>query len=183
MKNAARFLQIFSNVCRMLEARDYFPSHDWTSSNLKEFVEKVGTDLEDIESYVLTATKVGNSKEKMCVFFPQDRVNKAVLVTLREKAQKLECTSFILCAKSDMTGATRQLIRSDPDFTIQYFMDWKFLVNLPDHDMVPHHVVLSGASTPCFDHFVCDMLWTRLLKCGRFSCESTVFTLKHRSPL
>ena len=143
-KEVVRFLQIFKNVCRMLEARDYFSAHDWTQEDLDGFVKKVGPTLEDIELYAIVGTKIGNDDDKICVFFPQSRINKSVHTELRERAKKLGCSSIILCSRSDVTGATRQMMNADPDFHVEYFMDWKFLVNLPDHDMVPRHVVLSG---------------------------------------
>jgi hypothetical protein len=144
-KEAARFLQIFNNVCLMLEARDFYPAHDWTTATLDDFLDRVGDHADAIESYMLLASKVGKPEEKVCVVFPQDRVNKAALMSVREKAKERGCGSIILCGREDLTGATRQLIRADPDFSVQFFMDWKFLVNLPDHDMVPQHVVLTGS--------------------------------------
>ena len=124
----------------MLDARDYYPAHDWTTATIEDFVDRV----DNVDDFVLSATKIGDSKSKMCVFFPQLRVNKAALMQIRETATQQGAADIILCGRTDMTGATRQLIRADPDFNIQYFTDWTFLVNLPDHDMVPQHVVLTG---------------------------------------
>lgn len=130
----------------MLEARDYFVAHDWTTATLADFQSKVGRDREEVEEYVLVATKIGNSKNRVCVFFPQGKVNKTVYVSLRNKALKLDGTGVILCCNRDMTGATKQMISADPLLNVEYFADWKFLVNLPDHDFVPNHIVLTGES-------------------------------------
>ena len=139
-----RFARIFKNLSLMLEARGYYTAHDWTVTTPEQFEAKVGSTVEDIEDYVLIASKVGDLDEKLCVLFPQERVNKVLFMSLRQKAKANGCSQIILCSKVDMTSATRSLMNADPDYNIEYFMYWKFLINLPEHDFVPQHVILTG---------------------------------------
>jgi hypothetical protein len=143
-KEAARFQQIFKNIGLMLEARDYYPAHDWVTSTVEDFEAKVGTDVAAVEDYALLAMRIGDDTDRLCVFFPQERINKAVHTKFRERALGLGCTGVIYCARTDMTAGTRQLISADPNLRIEFFVDWMFLVNLVDHDFVPQHVVLTG---------------------------------------
>ncbi|KAK8795695.1 hypothetical protein WA158_000351 [Blastocystis sp. Blastoise] len=128
----------------MIQKRGYVVNHAVESETLDSFIETFGAEP-DYEKLQVDGIRVDDLSDKISIFFVNDpHVGITNLKPIVDKMQENSIHTGIIIIKNKISSFARQaIVRFEPLFHLELFMETELLVDITAHFMVPEHIAIS----------------------------------------
>jgi len=144
---AAQLFRIRKTCCAMLKKRGYNVPREDLEMTARAFEDRFGA-LPTRERLVLQVARVDDASRQMFVFFPENDVGvphcKTYAARMRESNPPVRNAIIVVRGKFS-NFAKLSLQELGPQLTIEHFRDEELMVDITEHELVPHHQLLTDA--------------------------------------
>jgi DNA-directed RNA polymerase I, II, and III subunit RPABC1 len=139
-----RLYRVWSTLMKMLNDRGYNVPENMLQMSLNSLKQRF-VDKKSRECLISYFAKIDDPDTKIMIYFDDNpRITVPIIATIAQRMHKDSIKRTLMVGKGTITPSAKQaIIEVQSHFVIEFFEEKELLVNIMEHELVPHHIVMT----------------------------------------
>ena len=139
-----RLYRVWNTLMKMLNDRGYNIPENMLQMSLNSLKQRFA-DNKSRECLISYFAKIDDPDNKIMVYFDDNtRITVPIIASIAQKMHKDAIKRTLMVGKGTITPSAKQaIVEVQAHFVIEFFEERELLVNIMEHELVPHHIVMT----------------------------------------